>query len=137
VKSVIHFVVSIRQVHKCRLLHLSKSNCIKLQNCTKSSNHLRCVLAVVWMCAENCEDVPLGMITLLCWFCSVQTILVDVILLLHWVSSTPHSANRKKEVKVQRGDRDNSRVHVYSRTWWIYFILYVKNIYLIVAFIVE
>lgn len=35
---------------------------------------------------------------------------------LHWVSSSPHSANRRW-TKVRRGDSDNSCVHVYSRTF--------------------
>lgn len=58
---------------------------------------------------------------------------------LHWVSSTPHSANRRW-TKVRRGDGDNSCVHVYSRTFknvLFFFILSVKFTYLIVAFIVE
>lgn len=44
----------------------------------------------------------------LLWCCDLPT--------LHWVSSTPHSANRRW-TKVRRGDGDNSCVHVYSRTF--------------------
>lgn len=134
-----YFSLSIWQVHLGLLENIKM--CLVTKSYKKKCKHY--LETYVWMCLKESVYVPFSMFKswflMFCWRKKKQLFWCYDLPTLHWVSSTPHSANRRW-TKVWRGDGDNSCVHVYSRTFknvLFFFFLSVKFTYLIVAFIVE